>query len=163
MRADDGTLADVLREALEVGPEHPVFIPAVTYVKDGHRVTVHLMEGYAFVATGLPETCYLNLEKDSPYVRHVLSAPGGQGMLVLSVISDHDVQEMRAQLRSTIAQDINIGMQVKINQGTYAKLTGEVVGLEGDDAHIHIKLRSFEVIRTIPTVFLEPAGEEDEP
>ena len=160
-RANEGTLGPVLLEALEAKPDHPVFIPSMAYVKDGNRVTIHLMEGYAFVASGLAETYYLNLERDCPYVKKVLAIPGPQGMPVLSVIGNADVADMRERLQDIIAQDIDVGMRVVINQGTYAKLIGDVVGFEGDDAHVHIKLRSFEVIRTIPRMFLSPAGEDD--
>lgn len=161
-RAEDGTLNDALREALDTSPDHPIFVPSTAYMKDGLRVAVHLMEGYAFVATGIPEATLFGLERDCPYVKKVLASPGPQGMPVLSVISDDDVEEMRSRLRDTIAKDIDIGMQVKINQGTYARLTGDVLDVEGDDAHVHIKLRSFEVIRSIPKMFLEPVGEDDE-
>jgi len=159
-RVGDGTLTKFLTEALNAPSDHPVFIPALAYVKDGHRVTVQLMEGYVFVASGLPETTYLNLEKDCPYVKKVLAVNGSRGMPVLQVISNHDVEEMHQQLRDAVAQDIDMDMRVHITQGTYAQLDGDVVGIEGEEAHVHIKLRSFEVIRTIPKVFLEPAGED---
>ena len=159
VRVADGTLEPAIREALG-SEDHPVFIPATTYFRGGRRVTVHLMEGYVFVASGLPETTYLNLERDCPYVRRALSSRGEGGIPVLSVISDRDVQDMRRKLRETVSSDIRDGMKVRINQGTYAKLDGTVVDVEGDEAQVLIELRSFKVIRGIPRAFLEPATED---
>lgn len=154
--AEQGTLIPALRDALDAPHDHPVFVPIYSYVRDGHRVNMHLMEGYAFVATGLPEVHYLSLARDSTYVRQVLTAPGPNGMPVLSVLGDAVIEEMRAKLRSEVASDIEQGMKVRVVQGTYSQLDGEVVGFEGDDALVHISLRSFELIRSIPRIFLEP-------
>lgn len=155
-RAEEGTLADALREALGCSRDHQVFIPMLSYVRDGTRVNLHLMEGYAFVASGLPEVCYLNLEKDSPYIRKVLTAPGPNGMPVLSVLPDTVIQEMREKLRAEMTTDITEGMRVRILQGAYSNLEGEVLGFEEEDAHVHIELRSFNVIRAVPRMFLDP-------
>lgn len=162
-RADEGTLEAALTEALGAESDFPVFIPASTYIRDGERVTIHLMEGYAFVASGLPEGAYFGLERECQYVRRVLSNQNSDGIPALHVISDSDVQEMCRQLRTAVSQDIEDGMQVRITQGAYAKLEGMVVGMEGEDAFVHVKLRSFEVIRTVPKVFLEPFAEEGSP
>jgi len=148
-----------LREALR-SKEHPVFIPAATYLRNGHRVTIHLMEGYAFVATGLPETDYFALERDCPHVKKVLASPGPSNIPVLSVIGDKDVDEMRSQLRQVVSADIDVGMRVSVTQGTYAKLDGLVMDVDENEAQVLIELRSFKLIRSIPRVFLEPLCEE---
>lgn len=155
-RAEEGTLSDAIHDALDCRDDHEVFIPMLSYVRDGTRVNLHLMEGYAFVASGLPEVCYLNLEKDCPYVRKVLTAPGPNGMPVLSVLPNSAIEEMRAKLRAEMSTDITEGMKVRILQGAYSNLEGEVLGFEGDDAHVHIELRSFNLIRAVPRMFLEP-------
>jgi hypothetical protein len=152
-------LGEAIREALDAPRQHPVFVPCMAYMKSGRRVTVHLMEGYAFVATGLPENLYFNLERDCPYVRKVLSAPSGNGIQALSVISSQDVAGMREQLREIVVQDISEDMRVRINHGIYAKLEGTVLHLQGDDASVLIEFRSRTVIQTLPKAFLEPVGE----
>jgi len=161
LRAEEGTLDRYLQEGLQT-PGHKVFIPATTYVRNGKRITIHLMEGYAFVASGLPETLYFALERDCIHVKKVLCTPGPGGIPVLSVLSDTDVQEMKTQLRTVISEDINAGMRVMITQGTYAKLDGEVLEVGEEDAQVLIELRSFKVIRSIPRVFLEPMTEGGE-
>lgn len=159
--AQNGTLEGLLRETLDLTPEHPIFIPARTYDRKGTKVTIHLMEGYCFVATGLAETVYFALEKECPYVKKVLSSEGPNGMSVLQVISNAKIEEMRTRLQEVLSAEIEVGMQVLVLEGTYAKLEGEVVGIADEDAHVHIQMRSFETIRSIPRVFLEPVGEED--
>jgi len=158
-RAEEGTLARILQETLGVS-EHPVFIPAATYNRSGNRVTIHLMEGYVFLAAGLSDVQYLALEEKSPYVKKVLISRGGGGLPVLSVLPDREVEEMRRKLREHIAADIEANMRVMVNQGTYAKLDGLVIDVDDEEARVLIELRSFKVIRSIPRVFLEPMEEE---
>jgi len=160
-RVEDGTLVEALTEALDA-PDHPVFIPAATYIRDNHRITLHLMEGYVFVATGLAEGCYFALERDCPYVRKVLSSTDSHGGSVLQVIGHRDIQEMCDRLKTEVSADIDEGMRVRITEGKYRGLIGDVSDVLGEDAFVHIRLRSFEVIKSVPKVFLEPVGEEDD-
>lgn len=139
---------------------HPIFIPARTYDRKGTKVTIHLMEGYCFVASGLPEVSYLSLERESPYVKRVLATKGPHDMPVLQVISNAKVEEMKNRLQEVIASEIDVGMRVRILQGTYAKLEGDVLDIVGEDACVHIVMRSFQTIKSIPRAFLEPVNEE---
>lgn len=161
-RVEEGTLAPALLEVLEAPKDHAVFIPSVTYNRGGHRVTVHLMEGYAFVASGLPETRYFALERESAHVKKVLATRTPQKIPVLSVVGDRDIDDMRRRLREVLAADIEEGMRVMITQGTYAHLDGEVLHVGKGDAQVLIELRSFKVIRSIPRVFLDPMGDEED-
>jgi len=161
LRFEEGTLEEPLRDTLGVDKDYPIFIPAMVYVRNGSRVLLQLMEGYIFISTGLPETQFISLERESPYVKRVLRTMGANRLPVLSVITDAEVDLMRQQLREQVSSDIVEDMPVRITQGTYAKLDGVVVGLEGDDAYVYIELRSFKVIRTIPRMFLEPLEEGD--
>lgn len=161
-RVDEGTLAPALRDALDAPKDHPVFIPSVTYLRGGHRVTVHLMEGYAFVASGLPETRYFALERESPHVKKVLATRSPKSIPVLSVVGDRDIDDMRNRLREVLAADIEEGMRVNITQGTYAKLDGLVLDVDEEEAQVLIEMRSFKVIRSIPRVFLEPMGDMED-
>lgn len=158
--AQDATLDSLLRDTLGLDSSHPIFIPARTYERKGTKVTIHLMEGYCFVASGLPDVKYLALEHDCPYVRKVLASIGPGGMPVLQVISNTKIEEMKSRLQEIISTEVEAGMRVHITQGTYAKLEGDVLDLEGEEAHVHIKMRSFQVIKSIPRAFLEPAGEK---
>jgi len=60
-KVEDGSLADAIRKALAVDETHSVFVPSLTYMAGNRRTTVHLMEGYAFVESCLPEVRYYRL------------------------------------------------------------------------------------------------------
>lgn len=151
---EDGTLADELRKALEVEENWPVFIPARVYEKNGKRVTVHLMEGYAFIATGLDEVRYFRLE-NSKIVEQVMSSRGARNIRRLETIHDSQVSDLRRRLSEEVAADIIPGMTVLVTDGVYSKLEGVVMDVEGDHAVVRFELRSLEVISKIPKVFLE--------
>lgn len=155
--AEDGELEKALRDALGE-PDHPVFIPSVLYTRGGRRTAVHLMEGYAFVGSGLAETCYFSLEYDCPHVRQVLSFGGADdGLRTLQTLPDSNIAEMRQQLRQHVATDIEVGMAVVITEGTYSNINAEVLGFEGEDAVVCIdELRSIQIITRVPKVFLDP-------
>lgn len=158
-RAEEGTLAKALREALHVQGDFPVFTPSTVYEKNGRRAAIHLMEGYVFVASGLAETQYFSLEQDCPYVKRVLSQREAHtGMRVLSTLPDSAVEDMRRQLQSHIATDIQVGMDVRVTEGVYGNLPAKVLDIEGQEASILIELRSLKVITTLPRVFLDPTG-----
>lgn len=157
---EDGTLSDRLRSDLDVEPDWSIFIPAATYTRTGKRITVHLVEGYVFVAAGLPETRYYALEDKSPLVRQILSVPGPKGMRVLATIPQADVEGMQAQLRAQVATDITEGMKVRVTEGIYSSLEGRVLDVGSEDAQVLISLRSIQIIKAIPRVFLEPVDSE---
>ena len=154
-RVGEGTLERTIRADLGIGPDFPLFIPAATYCKDGRTVTIHLMEGYIFVASGLPETTYFALER-KPYANQVMSVKSGPyGMRTLSTIPDKHIADLRQRLRETVSSDITLFDQVKVLEGVFRSLEGKVMGVEGEEAHVQIRLRSMDVIATIPLIFLE--------
>jgi transcription antitermination factor NusG len=153
-RVEEGTLIEVLYRDLEV-EQHPVFVPAISYAKGGKRITLHLMEGYVFIASGLPETRYFALERRA-YVNQVMSTRGGpHRMRTLSVIDNDYISSLQEQLRDMVASDIEKGTIVRVVNGRYRSLEGVVVGTEQEVAYISIELRSLRVIATVPKVFLE--------
>lgn len=151
---EDGTLANEFRRALDVEEDWGVFIPARVYEKNGKRVTVHLMEGYAFIATGLEEIRYFRLEQ-TKLVEQVMATRSTRGIRVLSVIPDSKVSDLRRQLNKEVASDLIPGMTVLVTDGVYSKLEGVVMDVEGDHAVVRFELRSLEVISKIPKVFLD--------
>lgn len=159
---ESGQLESLLRRDLNVDSNFGIFIPSITYQRGHKAVTIHLLEGYIFVATGLPETQYFALER-RPYIEQVLSTPSGPHQLrVLAVIDNAHVQSLRRQLREQIASDIQVGEQVVILEGPYRRLEGKVTGLEGDSAFVFIQLRSLQVLATVPKVFLDVASPHEE-
>lgn len=153
---EEGTLAVTLRKTLGVAETWPVFVPARVFVKKGKRITVHLMEGYAFVASGLDEILYFRLEQ-SKYVELVISSRGMHGIRQLDTLSDKEIRGLRKQLSKEVAADITPGMKVVVTEGIYSKLEGIVLDTEDDHAVVHFELRSIKVISKVPKVFLETA------
>lgn len=151
---EDGTLVAEIRRELGVEETWPVFIPARVYERKGKRMTVHLMEGYAFVATGLDEIHYFRLEQ-TRLVEQVLAQRGARGIRVLSTIPDSRVADLRRQLNEEVAADIVPGMTVLVTDGIYSKLEGTVLDVEGDHAVVRFELRSLKVISKVPKVFLD--------
>ena len=153
-----GTLPKVLRESLGVADDFPVFIPAATYIKGGTQVTILLMEGYAFIGTGLEDTAYFALER-RPEVAQVLSAEIGRWKLRTPLtVPDSRIAELRQKLQDQTAIGVAVGDSVKVLHGRFRYLEGVVQGINGDLAFVGITLRSLEVIAGIPRSFLEILG-----
>lgn len=159
VKVEEGGLDGALREALRVDKHHPIFIPSRTYSSQGQNVTLHLMEGYVFVASGLPEVMYFNLEGTCPYVRRVLGSRSPNGVRVLNVIPDSSVQDMRRKLSQQVASDLVEGMRVVVTEGAYTHLDGDVLELDEDSAHVRFTMRSLDLITRIPRIFLAPISE----
>jgi len=163
IKVDDGSLEQSLRFNLRVDSEFPIFIPATTIkTKKGTRTsTIYLLEGYVFVASGLmPETRYFRLE-DLSYIEQVISSQAGPySIRTLSVIPDSQILSLRRQLQSIIGAEVDVGDKVKIVEGTYRGLEGEVEGLGKDLAYVHFVLRSMDVITGIPLAFIEVVRED---
>jgi len=162
MKVEEGTLDKSIRRDLDLSLEFPIFIPSMTFRRNGRNVTLHLMEGYAFVATGLPETSYFALAKRTVYVNQVMSTRSVAGMSVLSVIDNSYIEELKEQIRTLLSATISVGEKVRVLGGIYSSLEGEVLALEKEEAIIHIQLRSLNVVTKINKMFLEPAENEED-
>jgi len=148
-KAVEGKLAVAIRGLLGVDENFPVFVPYATYTKGGRTVSVRLIEGYAFVATGLPEVRYFGLER-SPLVSRVFSSSSG-AMRVLYTISNTEVNNMKARLAESLSSDIEVGARVRITGGNYRDLEGTVVDLyENNKVAIRVEFRSLTTIAVIP-------------
>jgi len=159
LQAVEGVLEKTLRRDLHVGEDHPVFVPVALFTREGKVTPVHLMEGYAFVGSGLDEVAYFALEK-TPYVTQVMSTQQGKHRLrYLSVISNAQVEAMQRKLREMVTAEIPLKAQVRILDGPYRGLQGFIVGLDRDNGFVRITLRSLDVVATIPRVFLEETTE----
>lgn len=155
-RVRDGTLEKILREELGVENDFPIFVPATTYVKGGNQVTLILMEGYAFVASGLDDTTYFRLEK-KPHVAKVLSSQEGGSWKIRTplVVANAQIKNLRRHLQEQAAVGVSVGDEVRVLHGRYRNLDGVVQDLQGENASVEIKLRSLELITPIPRIFLE--------
>jgi len=159
-KVEDGSLEETIRSDLGLDEDFPVFVPATTYVRDGRTITIQLIEGYVFVASGLEETLYFSLESKS-YVGQVMSTTKSGALRTLSVIPDVQVQTMQTRLREMVSADILPDTPVRILEGRYRNLEGYVLDTENDQAIVNVELRSLWAIITVPLVFLETLGDEE--
>lgn len=162
LKVEDGSLARELRSALGVEDDWPVFIPAKVYSKGGKKITVHLMEGYAFVATGLDEVQYFALEQEGKLVERVMTSRSPSGMRVLSTIPERQIASLRRQLQDHVSSDIERGMEVRVKDGKYKGLEGVVTWVDLDHAMVFITLRSLETVARIPRAFLDCSTDIDD-
>ena len=150
----DGVFEGVLRKAMSLEVSHGVFIPSMTYKKAGRTVTLHLMEGYAFIESGLPDTKYLKMEGHQD-VRRVMSSTSPSGMKTPHTLSDSEIAKMRDKLRKMVMGDVTPGSMVNISDGPYRGMDGTVLDLDDDHAILKIEMRSLAIVTKIPQVFLE--------
>lgn len=148
-RAIEGRLEGNLRALLSVDSHFPVFVPYATYTKGGRTVSVRLIEGYAFVAAGLPEVAYFRLER-SPLVSRVFSSTLKNGMRVLHTLPNGDIEEMRNRLGESLGADLEVGQKVKVTGGNYRNLEGVIVDLYEKQAAVQITFRSLVSIALVP-------------
>lgn len=147
-KAIEGRLEASLRTLLSVDPSFPVFVPYATYTKGGRTVSVRLIEGYAFVATGLSEVLYFRLER-SPLVARVFSS-SLNGMRVLHTLPNSEVEVMRNRLVESLGADLEVGARVRITGGNYRDLEGVIVDLYEKRVAVQVVFRSLTVIVVVP-------------
>lgn len=162
-KAIEGNLAAALIRELRLPQDHPIFIPSITQNKDErHPAIIQLIEGYAFVASGLPESTYFAAE-GRHLIKRVLSVTGPKGMRVLSVIPDSRIKSMIRKFREMVYSDVTIGEIVKIVSGKYSKMEGEIVELLPDgQIAVRIKLRSIDIVTLVSRSMLGVPGEPEE-
>lgn len=155
LKAIDGKLASWLRRELAVSEDFPIFVPYTSYKKGGRNVSIRLIEGYAFVATGLPETKYFQLESRA-LINSVLSSRGRNGIRILQALPNNRIVDLQTQLREILQADLEIGQWVRVAGGNYSGIEGEVVDVYEDTVAIRIRLRSLDVIAAIPKTLVDP-------
>ena len=153
-----GQLASRIRRELGADPNFPVFVPYARYTKGGRTVSVRLIEGYAFVATGVVETAYFALER-SAFVEKVFSTRPRGGLRVLQTIPDSKIREMEERLRVLVSSEVERGAQVRVTGGNYARLQGVVVDVFDQHVSVHFPLRSLQILAVLPKAVVETVGE----
>lgn len=138
-----------------IGEEVEIFIPALTFKRRETHVTMYILEGYIFIASGLPTSKYFDIE-DNVNVACVLTNDEASGRYLCYVENDV-VEDLKEQLREQAAMTLKKGDKVRIKEGAYAELDGEILDILDDDrAMVHVTdLQSMEIIIELPFQFLE--------
>jgi hypothetical protein len=154
----DGTLEQALRKELKVGLDHPIFIPAKRVVKGQKPLTLFFMEGYVFVASGLPETSYFALERESvPYVDRVLSVEvGDYNIRTLNTIPDSEIQKLKKNFEDMLTESIDTNSYAKVVGGIYNNAIVKVLGIyDKENILVLLELRSYHKIMVLPRASLQ--------
>lgn len=155
--AEEGGLESHLRAILNCDEEHPIFVPYTVIVRHRRRAVINVIEGYAFVATGLPDTQYLSLPNRSPNIKSVMHRVGAGKLAILTPAPNKSVQDLQNRLRQMISCEIELDSEVRVHEGLHKGLVGKVVEVHGDDAFVLVKMRTIEAIRVFPRYSLRPA------
>lgn len=155
--AEEGALDVHLRTILECPDNHPVFVPYTVITRHGRRSVINVIEGYAFVASGLPDLSYFSLPSKSPNIKSILHAQTSGRVKTLSTVPDRSVADLQQRLRRMISREIEIGSDVRVHDGLHRGLVGRVVDVHGEDAFVFVKMRTIETIRVFPRYTLRPA------
>lgn len=162
LKAEDGTLTESLRKELGVDSSFPIFVPCLYQSVKGKPVVISVIEGYAFVSSGLPEVQYLRLQ-DKTLVKKVLTVRGPGGLKVLATIPDIEIQKMVEKFREMVHMNVSEGDLVRISSGLYATMEGVVVDLiDKDHVLVRIKLRSKDILTKVTKSMLRAPGEPPE-
>ena len=154
--AEDGQLENHLRKELDLPEEHPVFVPYTVIVRHGRKSVINVIEGYAFLATGLPDVVYFRLS-NTANVKKVLSRKSQSGLNTITPVPDSSVKDLQKRLREMISREIEVGTDVRVHEGLHTGLVGKVIDSHGDDAFVMVKLRTIETVRVFPRYILRPA------
>jgi transcription antitermination factor NusG len=143
-------LVDALQSVF--GPDVEYFIPIYHEQMGSYTSTSILFDGYVFI-------------KDSEIIRSNLSnikeARLFTGLLKMcgkiQTINSRDIGVLRRKLKNSLNKKIQAGVRVKVHEGTFQNLEGEVLSLEegGRIANVKIICLSREIIAPIPTTCIE--------
>lgn len=157
---NEGSLESSLRRDLNLQEDYPIFVPSILIIRRDSTTVHHWLEGYVFIASGLPETDYFGLER-TPYVNQVLSKRPEGRLRVLQTVQDADVQKLRDDMQEFSSGEIPEGFKVRVVQGIYQNLEGDFIDQEGDLAFVRVTLRSIDSIITVPRLSLEEIEKSD--
>ena len=158
-------LEDLLSDQIEKDVEF--FIPSTTFSKNEDHVTVSLMEGYVFAEGGYSPSTYFKMEEFS-CISKVLTRKSSSNRHLLYA-DQEEIENLRGQLREETVKKIEEGDEVRITEGVWENLEGEVIGkadpediedeeLKKYENHIYVDIRDLESIDsivTLPKAFLK--------
>ena len=134
------------------GPDVDYFIPIYHEQLGSYTSTNTLFEGYVFVKDS--EKIRINLAniKDSQMFSGFLKMGGKAQMLNIK-----EINSLRRKLKNSLNKKFQAGVRVKVHEGVFQNLEGEILYLEdnGRIANVKIICLSREIIAPIPTTCLE--------
>jgi transcription antitermination factor NusG len=134
------------------GPDVEYFIPIYHEQLGSYTSTNTLFEGYVFVKDSDKVRKNLANIKDSQLFSGFLKQGGKVQMLNVK-----EINSLRRKLKNSLNKKFQPGIRVKVHEGVFQNLEGEILCLEdnGRIANVKIVCLSREIIAPIPTTCLE--------
>lgn len=132
------------------------FIPIHHEIVGSYSSTSVLMEGYAFIKDSTSvRTNILNL-RDHKIFSKVLCQKGKY-----QTLNGHVIAGLKNKLKNSLKKKFVSGAKVRIMDGVFRNLIGEVIGIEdgGKRVIVRIKRISREIIAPVPATSLQPTQE----
>jgi transcription antitermination factor NusG len=133
------------------GSDTEFFIP-VHHEKLGSYVTTNtLFPGYVFVKDSGRVKDNLSNIRDNRFFYRVL-----KNDKKFETVNSKEILGLRKKLKNSLKKKIRPGVTVKVKEGIFENLTGEVLSMEDDGkiTNVRIKCLSREIIAPIPTTCL---------
>jgi len=134
------------------GSQTDYFIPIHNETMGSYVSTSTLMEGYAFIKdTTTSRGSLLNLSDQRVFSGALYH--GGK----YQTVSGKVITELKKKLKRSLKKKFEVGTKVKVLEGTFKNLTGEVIGLEdgGKKVILRIKRISRDIIAPMPSTLVE--------
>jgi len=158
--AEEGILEGLLRDHCDLGHDHPIFTPYLTYTYQEKTTLLSVMEGYVFIASGFDDLSRADLMR-SPYISKILTR-GSSVYAPCETVSQASVDDLRQRLRDLVAVEIRDAMIVRVIDGPLSGIKGTVVGVAGGFATLLVEMRSIRALQYLPCFLLRPVSDEDE-
>lgn len=134
------------------GDEQEYFIP-IHHEKMGSYTSINILfDGYIFVKDTDASRSYLSSIKDNRIFLGPLKICGK-----IRTLTFKELNLLRRKLRNSVNKKFKPGLKVKIHDGMFQNLDGEIISMEDDGkvANVRILCLSREIIAPIPTTCLE--------
>ena len=134
------------------GDETEYFIPVYQEKMGSYTSTCTLFEGYVFVRDSSSVRASLAYLRDFKVFEKVLSCHGK-----LQTIDSNAIGVMKRKLNKAVKRKLSMGCRVKVLEGIFSNLIGEVVGVDDGGKKIMVKIKTLsrEMIAPVPSTSIE--------
>ena len=138
------------------GSSVEIFIPIYHEQMGSYVSTNTLFEGYVFVKDSDGVRNNIDNIRDHRFFQRALKSSGR-----ISTVSSREIGVLRKKLKNSLKKKLVPGSKVKVLEGIFQNLSGEVISMEDNDkiANVKICCMSREIIAPIPTTCVEESYE----
>jgi transcription antitermination factor NusG len=148
-----------LRSAVQsvFGADADFFIPKHHEEMGSYISTNTLFDGYIFVKDSEEVRNRLSNVKESRFFQGILKQAGK-----ISTVDSHIIGGLRKKLKNSLKKKFKTGVKVKILEGLFQNLVGNVISTEDNGRIVNIQVRcmSREIIAPVPTTCVEEIPNE---